>query len=533
MRYLIALVTIALPALPAAADQAPISIDGVFTDWTDIAPVLTDPVGDASGAVDFTSLSLADDDLFFFLRFETIADFDLSENNDLVLFLDTDANPDTGLAIGGIGAELAWHPGDGEGVFYPDGSASVAVYQGDIRFRGGPTVDSNVFEIALGRDTTPDDTHPLFTGPQVGVLLVDGMTGDTIPDAGGTLTYTLDVGSAPPTTPRSIARTHPDHLRLLTHNVRTDRLFNGGQQARFQRLYTAVAPDILHLQEIYDHSPEQTRNLVAPWLGGTWHAAGVHDCHTISRFPILGSWAIDLNLAVLIDTSSVIGTEILCINAHLPCCTNDSGRQWESDAITAFIREAYLPGGVLSLDADVPVLIAGDLNMVGSPRQLETLITGDILDNASHGPDAAPDPDGTDLTSVLPRLTEKRMGYTWRSDTSWYWPGHLDFFIYSDSNLRHRHDYTICTLEMSGAALAKNGLYTNDSACSDHLVFCVDFAPSCHADIDHDDVVDVTDLLILIGAWGECENCPADVTGDGLVSTDDLLIVLGDWGNCP
>jgi hypothetical protein len=43
----------------------------------------------------------------------------------------------------------------------------------------------------------------------------------------------------------------------------------------------------------------------------------------------------------------------------------------------------------------------------------------------------------------------------------------------------------------------------------------------------------VTDLLILIGAWGECENCPADVTGDGLVSTDDLLIVLGDWGNCP
>lgn len=222
----------------------------------------------------------------------------------------------------------------------------------------------------------------------------------------------------------------------------------------------------------------------------------------------------------------------MCINAHLPCCDNDSGQQWESDAIVAFVRDAYLPGGVLTLGVDVPVLICGDLNMVGLARQLETLVTGDIVNNNWYGADSPPDPDGTDMRNTVSRLTEKRMGYTWRNDGGWYWPGHLDFMIYSDSNLAKRHDFIVCTPEMSTEALSANGLLEGDSEASDHLVFCVDFAPPCPADINGDDTVDVDDLITLIGDWGPCGDCPADINNDGDVGADDLLLVLAAWGVC-
>jgi hypothetical protein len=52
-------------------------------------------------------------------------------------------------------------------------------------------------------------------------------------------------------------------------------------------------------------------------------------------------------------------------------------------------------------------------------------------------------------------------------------------------------------------------------------------------DINGDGVVNVSDLLLMISAWGECGdpvNCPADVNGDGYVSVTDLLIAIGNWG---
>ena len=111
-------------------------------------------------------------------------------------------------------------------------------------------------------------------------------------------------------------------------------------------------------------------------------------------------------------------------------------------------------------------------------------------------------------------------------------PGHLDFMIYSDSNLSRRHDFIVCTPEMSPAALSQNGLFASDSNASDHLVFCVDFARPCAADIDGDDTVDVDDLIAIIADWGACNGCNADLNNDGDVDTDDLLIVLAAWGSC-
>ena len=60
--------------------------------------------------------------------------------------------------------------------------------------------------------------------------------------------------------------------------------------------------------------------------------------------------------------------------------------------------------------------------------------------------------------------------------------------------------------------------------------------PYCPADINHSGVVNVDDLLAVIGAWGPCINCPADVApppfGDNSVNVNDLLLIIGNWGAC-
>jgi hypothetical protein len=53
-------------------------------------------------------------------------------------------------------------------------------------------------------------------------------------------------------------------------------------------------------------------------------------------------------------------------------------------------------------------------------------------------------------------------------------------------------------------------------------------------DVNGDGVVNVTDLLAVISAWGACtappQDCPADINGDGQVNVTDLLAVIGNWG---
>ncbi|MCI0365069.1 MAG: dockerin type I domain-containing protein [Phycisphaerales bacterium] len=61
-------------------------------------------------------------------------------------------------------------------------------------------------------------------------------------------------------------------------------------------------------------------------------------------------------------------------------------------------------------------------------------------------------------------------------------------------------------------------------------------AEICAADITADAVVNVFDLLALIGAWGVCPdpgNCAADLNGDNTVNVLDLLELISAWGACP
>ncbi len=57
---------------------------------------------------------------------------------------------------------------------------------------------------------------------------------------------------------------------------------------------------------------------------------------------------------------------------------------------------------------------------------------------------------------------------------------------------------------------------------------------NCPADVSGDGVVDIQDLLQLIGAWGPCNDCDEDIDNSGDVDVEDLLSLIDFWGNdCP
>ena len=52
----------------------------------------------------------------------------------------------------------------------------------------------------------------------------------------------------------------------------------------------------------------------------------------------------------------------------------------------------------------------------------------------------------------------------------------------------------------------------------------------CIADLSGDGIVNVPDILAIIGAWGTPN---ADITGDNITNVSDLLVVIGEFGPCP
>ncbi len=49
------------------------------------------------------------------------------------------------------------------------------------------------------------------------------------------------------------------------------------------------------------------------------------------------------------------------------------------------------------------------------------------------------------------------------------------------------------------------------------------------SDINHDGLVNGSDLAAVLSAWGTCANCPADINRDGLVDGNDLATLLSAW----
>ncbi len=180
-------------------------------------------------------------------------------------------------------------------------------------------------------------------------------------------------------------------------------------------------------------------------------------------------------------------TDFYIMNNHLKCCGSvgseeDDKRQQQGDALINWMRDARTPGENVNLPADTPMVVTGDLNIVGGLQPLNTIVTGNIINEGTYGSDSPPDWDGSSLTDAHPLHNGSGPDdYTWRNNPSGFAPGRLDYIIYSDSVLDVGNKFVLNTVDMSAAERAATGLQEFDITVDlagdeyDHLPVVVDF----------------------------------------------------------
>jgi len=466
----------------------PITIDGQFQDWDNVDVAYADGQADGMSA-DFANIKITYDMDFLFIYFNFHSgEYLLQDNNAFHLYIDSDHNPETGLEKNGIGAELHWVFGQRQGTWHSNGS-QISIWQNDITLRTGPTITSNEFEIAVSRYCN------VFGGEIVeGNLIIEEAppNSDTVPNESGGIYFSLGEDAVPYPEPIPFERRYENDIRILSYNTLYTGIVEPDRQPHFERIIKAIDPDVIALQE---HSEwDEIETIIQSWFpDDNWTASWTYrDLVVLSRFPIMNDANLissERTMCALLDTENELGHNLLMMNSHLSCCDNDETRQQQVDEFASIWRDWRLGGnGPFSLEMETPFIHVGDFNFVGQNQQVKTLRDGDILDENTYGADYLPDWDESPIIDLFSRHTEKRMGYTWRSDGSSFNPGKLDYIFYSDATIDSGRHFVVNTLAMSPESLAENGLEWNDTQeASDHLprVFDLSLDPNVGINIEN------------------------------------------------
>ena len=473
-----------------------IIIDGKFQDWQNIE-LIDDIINDNESGLDFTSISITNDNKYLYIKFTTTDEIDLMDSGpngeslyNTVIFIDTDNNNKTGYVPGynpNIGSEL--------GVFLNQryvwnniSNPNIQISLYDIGFFSAPTVTSNEFEIAIDLDAQYDGEN-LFPNQQIKIQLKDLISGDEIPNINSEIIYTLNSNNLNYTT-LNTEKENEDLIRLSAYNVLYNGLDDNERLEQLKNIIKSVDADIYAFSECYETSSETVKNILDEILpisnNQGWHVIkkADDDLITASKYPIIQDWpnesyGIKKMHPCLIDLpDSLFAKDLLVINAHMSCCDNDNDRQEQADDFVNFILDAKSTGGVIDLANETPFVLCGDLNLVGLSQQLQTLTSGEIIDTEAFGIGGGMNWSDNDLKDEICVHVETPFSYTWRDITpspGSYSYGRLDYIIFSDDVMSSQKSFTIDTKFISQKKLNEMNLDVNDSFGSDHLLTTIDF----------------------------------------------------------
>jgi endonuclease/exonuclease/phosphatase family metal-dependent hydrolase len=310
----------------------------------------------------------------------------------------------------------------------------------------------------------------------------------------------------------ALQRQHYSDVRVMSWNVKLNSILapEGARYESFARIVRAIDPDVIGLQEVAQAGlAEQLTLLMNNYIplenGESWQVHTISDNALISRYPLqqqsgelpvrypipeLGAPNFHFGYATaLVDIPGDLGdTSIYVVAMH-----NKSGagkenvrlRQVQSDSIVRWIRNLRESEQPNSIPNNTPIVILGDMNVVpdASMQPFQTLLNGDIVDEATFGPDFRIDWDGTDMADARPSHNGKEQNdYTWRNDEMPFAPSALDRIIFTDSVMSVRQRFILNTMMMSADELTALGLQKTDVLYGarageyDHLPLVTDFS---------------------------------------------------------
>lgn len=487
-----------------------ITVDESFDDWSTV-PTTNDNGTDAPvGGIELESMQLFNDNDFLYINLKMESEINIQSDNELVMYIDYDNNADTGLGSGPFqGAEVVYEFGYRFGRFYNAAGSQFSISQADLQLVTLPTVTSERFEIAVRRNSYIGGSFRNMGGT-VRVGFADQRNnGDQLPDSTQGVAYQMVAGFSSPPVP-DLSKINASDIRIMSYNVLFDKMFESNDQPAFRRLFDAIVPDIIAFQEIYDHDAEEALQVVQQVLGGQWYSADSEsDTKFVSRYPIVASQSIDGNMLAVIDIN---GQRIAIVNAHLPCCDNNVSRQNEIDRIGKAIRDSKAGFGATPLATNTPIIVLGDLNLVGNRENQQSLINGDIISTASYGDDYTPDWNGDSFTDLKPPTTGVAQTTTWYNPFSDFSAGRLDYFLYTASVMTVEKSFSLNLRNYSSAEAAAIGMFDNDA-----------FDLSDHFPVVADVNFEVTSSIGLITAHPDISIYPNPVRDFLVVETDDPI----------
>ena len=454
----------------SATAQGGITIDHNFSDWNGIE---TFQVSDTTGPLESVAFTSDEERIYLRLTYDRLIALDEGIiPHGTKLAFDLDGNPGSGQFMGSFsGADVVVHLQDRYVSAAQSNGTNESESLNSAQVRMAPTYGGFDHEIAIDRSVNGiDGDQPL----KWSVMCSSSGQQISSDDNGVDLSESSAVAMSTP-----LERTDGTAVRLAFWNMNR-RLDDASARAAMARILQATQPDVIAMSEVEDFSETQVAELLNEWIPtemGPWNVVKDDwDLMVASRWPINGSYPeVYRQFPVVIETGDVWGSDLMVTASHLKCCNGADQRQTEADEYMAFLRDAMTPGGQVNLPYKTPVVYGGDLNMVGPGGAMHTLLTGDILNEAEHGPDFAPDWDGTRLAELPCVQTDQAMNYTWRNDYSEWPAGKLDYILVQDGVAEVLRSFSLETASMSDERLNQYGLEAGDALqASDHFIVVAD-----------------------------------------------------------
>ncbi|MHC5007071.1 MAG: endonuclease/exonuclease/phosphatase family protein [Planctomycetota bacterium] len=474
------------------ATPPPIVIDGRFDDWSSVAIAVADPADAPEAGIDFREVRVTHDDRFVHLLVDLEREVNIQHLSGTArLLLDTDGNVRTGETVGGldgVDAVVELTPPDPEGRGRHGRGVGLRVIgvdeprsPYDIGFTFGPTYAGRSFEMRMDRRAVVAGLPRFLVGGHFSARLEFADLRGNVADTTDPFTHELSPVDPVPVNQRSdpLARPARADLRIVSWNVNFGGLLRRPQ--RFGRILRALDPDVILLQELReDATPLQLVEFARRWVPGIGPrrsglnallGAGGGDlrCAVVTRLDLDASRALhdvpfpDLPQWTIRVAAAEVGAQrrLLVLSVHLRCCGwagsfEDRTRQVEADALRRAVLNAQRASEAQG------VIIAGDLNLVGSRRPLDLLAEG--LDG-----------DGSDLTVAGALQIDGRSNATWGDPDLPFVPGRLDYLLYADTSLEQINAFVLDTQDLEPQWLQRHELGADDTAsASDHLPLVVD-----------------------------------------------------------
>lgn len=501
--------------------------DGSFDDWDGVAPLVVDRSGDVpdGSPVDLGAIAAQDDPRFLHFLIDlgdTVTVQGLPGSVELVLNVDGDSA--TGGAHGGVdGADMAVvltrqsdPAADARGVGVGmrrigQGGPGEVEPAGSVGLIVSPTHSSDRFEVRLDRGLLAGGPGHLPAAGQGGFVAgrLRYLRAGAVVDESPLFTHRLATaaGEPPPLLDADAVARSPGAFRVVAWNV-SDSSFHTNADA-FQRVVSALRPDVLLLDEIYFSVTLEELVVFGEGIGlgeeaWTWslaqaggrqrtavgarglslrgepamaridHGPGaleqwlqeVGDEPEAPRMPPPSALARNEARGGVSATGAWVtieGVDVLFVPVDLQSAGYDGSPRDRLRELQARTLNGAI-AAVVDGRPDPGVVVAGDLNLVGSTRPLSALRRG-------------LGPDGTDLdVARLERLRDRSLATwrgIWREDP--FSPGRLDYLLYRGEVLEVDRGFVFDAAALAPGAREVLGVGEMDTERSDHLPLVVDF----------------------------------------------------------